>query len=432
MPAPMNKAPRSSRTPPVYPRYTLITHVKYIDPITRTAEDLDILIMREHPKDAGKIVAMDSDLKPTVSPLTRVRGSGLYACRGFVDLHAHIGEPFDMSKEDIATATAAAAAGGYSDILALPTTPSTWTDVETLDYLHSNAAAKGKIALHPATYLTVGNRGESLVDLEGLLARNSAFFDEGAASPALLYEAMARLAPSDALLIYRPDIPAISQTGDRKAAVAAASMALSSALSAAALTGCRLHITCISSQAEVELIRDARRRGVRITCDTAPQYFTLTSIDLFLHGNLAKVTPPLQSSADREAIVEALADGTIDCIVTDHTPELNKAPKTPLAQAASGMLGLQTAFALGMRELVQPGRIDFYRLIELLSIAPARILGIPDRLAPESPASVTLIDVNREYTLTEEMLCSKSKNCPWIKQSFQGVIKRNFAKISEK
>ncbi len=431
MPAPMNTS--TSRTPPVYPRYTLITHVKHIDPITRTAEDRDILMIREHPKDVGRILAMGSNLKPTVSPLTRVRGSGLCACRGFVDLHSHVCEPGAMYKEEIRTATASAADGGYSDIVALPSIPSAWNEGETVDYIRSNALARGRVALHTAAYLTVGNRGEVLADFEALLPKGVvAFFDEGAASPALLYTAMERLAKLGALLIYRPDIPAISQKGDKKSALAAASMALSAALSAAALTGCRLHITAISSQMEVELIRDARRRGVQVTCDTAPQYFTLTSTDLIYYGSLAKVTPPLQSSRDREAILEAIADGTIDCIVSDHTPEPSTDKDKPLALSPAGMVGLQSTFALGMRELVLTGRIDLYRLFDLLSTAPARILGLSDRLAPDQPAAVTLIDLSREYTLTEGMLSSKSKNCPWIGQSFQGVIKRNFAKSTEK
>lgn len=426
----MNK---STKAPAVYPRYTLITHAKFIDPVSRTADDTDILIVRERPGDVGRIVAMEQGLKPAVSPLTRVRGSGLYACRSFVDLHAHVGEPFEMHKEDISTATAAAAAGGYGDILALPTAPSHWKDHETVDYLHSNAAAKGKIALHAAAYLTMGNRGEEPADFERLVPRGTAaFFDEGAASPALLYTAMERLAKLGALLIYRPDIPSLSQKGDKRSALAAASLALSAALTAAALTGCRLHVTCVSSRMEIELIRDARRRGVSVTCDTAPQYFTLTAIDLFYHGSLAKVTPPLQSTDDREAIIEAIADGTIDCIVSDHTPENAADKQKPLAEAPSGIVGLQTTFALGMRELVQTGRIDLYRLIELLTTAPARILGLPPRLAPDLPAHLILLDIHREYTLTEGTLCSKSKNCPWLKHSFQGVIKRNFAKVSEK
>lgn len=430
MPASVNRT--QARSNPTYPRYTLITHVKFIDPIARTAEDRDILLVKEHSKDVGRILAIEAGLKPSVSPLTRVRGAGLFACRGFVDLHTHICEPGAMYKEEIRTATASAADGGYSDLLALPSIPHAWHEGETIDYIRSNAAARGRIALHPAAYLTVGGKGEELADLEGLSQKGvTVFFDDGTSSPALLYTAMERLAKLGALLIYRPNIPDLPHS-DRKTALAAASMALATALTASIFTGCRLHITTVSSEMEVNLIRDARSRGAKVTCDTAPQYFTLTATDLFYYGSLAKVDPPLQSSHDREAIVAAIADGTIDCIVSDHTPEPAIEKNKPLNLAPVGMIGLQTTFALGLRELVQTGHIDLYRLFELLSTAPARILGLPDALSIESPAAVTLIDLDREYILTEGILSSKSKNCPWIGQSFQGVIKRNFARISEK
>lgn len=428
MPSPINQ----SRVASVYPRYTLVTHIKRIDPLTRTAEDCDILMMRESARDIGKIIAIEPNLKPSVTPLTRVRGSGLYACRGFVDLHTHICEPGAMYKEDIRTATASAAEGGYSDLLVLPSIPPAWNEGETLDYLQSNARARGRIPLHIAAYLTVRNQGEVLADLEGLIQKGAvAFYEEGFASPALLYEAMKRLSQTNTLLIYRADTPSISQAGDRKSALAAECMALSAALTAAALTGCRLHVTTLSSKAEVQLIRKARECGVQVTCDTAPQYFTLTATDLIYYGSLAKISPPLQSAKDREAIIEAIADGTIDCIVSDHTPETAEDKRKPFASAPAGMIGLQTAFALGMRELVLTGRIDLYRLIELLSTAPARILGLSDSLAIDAPSTVTLLDLSREYTLTESMLASKSKNCPWVGQSFQGTVKRNFARLGD-
>ena len=337
-----------------------------------------------------------------------------------------------MYKEEIRTATASAADGGYSDILALPSIPHAWHEGETIDYIRSNAAARGRIALHPAAYLTVGGKGEEIADLEGLAQKGvTVFFDDGTASPALLYTAMKRLSKLGALLIYRPNTPDIFSS-DRNTALASASMALASALTASIFTDCRLHITTVSSEMEVNLIRDARRRGAKVSCDTAPQYFTLTATDLLYYGSLAKVDPPLQSSHDREAIVAAIADGTIDCIVSDHTPEPAVEKNKPIDSAPVGMIGLQTTFALGLRELVQTGHIDLYRLFELLSTAPARILGLHDCLAPDAPATITLIDLSREYILTDGMLSSKSKNCPWMKQAYLGVIKRNFARISER
>lgn len=431
MPAQLNG---SARRGAVYPRYTLLTHVRLIDTDARSGEICDILIARDSAKASGRIVAVGPNLKTDgYAPLTRVRGSGYYACRSFVDLHMHTCEPGAMYKEEIRTATAAAALGGYGDVLAIPSLPSAWQEGETLEYIYSNASVSGKIPLLAAAYLTKGNRGEVLSDLEGLRARGAAaFYEEGNASPALLYIAMERLSKLGALLILRCDTPLLSKRSEQTASSAAEAMALSSALTAAALTGCRLHLTLVSTALSIELIREARARGVRVTCDTAPQYFTLTSADRLYYGNLAKVSPPLRSRRDRDAILDAIADGTIDCIVSDHTPETAEDKRKPPADAPSGMIGLQTVFALGMRELVLTGRIDLYRLIDLLATNPARILGLSERITPDTPSKVTLLDLTREYTLSKEMLESKSQNCPWMGQSFQGSVMRNFSRINER
>lgn len=417
-----------------YPRYTLITHVRLIDPAARRSEDCDLLLVRRQAGAPASVAAIGTGLKPPVdAPVTRVRGTGLYACRSFVDLHLQVCEPGAMYKEDLRTATTAAASGGYGDALAIPSPAVIWHEEETLDYIRSNADASGRIPLQVAAHLTEGGKGTRIADLELLRTHGAAaFYDNGAASPALLYQAMERLAKIDGLLLLRPRIPALeSAVAPHKASATSEAAATASALTMAKATGCRLHLTLVSTALSVELIRAAKARGVSVTCDTAPQYFTLTRTDLLYYGNLAKVDPPLRSSVDREAILGALADGTIDCIVSDHTPEAAADKRKPAADAPAGMIGLQTAFALGMRELVLTGKLDLYRLIRLLSTNPARILGLPDAIVPGAPAKVTLIDLEHEYVLTEGMLDSKSKNCPWVGQSFQGIVKRNFSRKSE-
>ncbi|MBQ7355672.1 MAG: amidohydrolase family protein [Clostridia bacterium] len=418
-----------------YPRYTLITHVRLIDPVARRSEDCDLLLVRDSAGAPPTVAAIGIGLKPPAdAPITRVRGTGLYACRSFVDLHLQVCEPGAMYKEDLRTATAAAASGGYGDALAIPSPAVIWHEEETLDYIRSNADAVGRIPLQVAAHLTESGKGQRLSDLALLLSHHAAaFYDSGVASPALLYSAMEQLARTDTLLILRASIPALcSRTAPHKASATSEAAAVASALTMAEATGCRLHLTLISTALSVELIRTAKARGVKVTADTAPQYFTLTRADLLYYGNLAKVEPPLRSPSDRTAIIEALADGTIDCIVSDHTPETATDKRKSAADAPAGMIGLQTAFALGMRELVLTGKLDLYRLIELLSQNPARILGLPDTIAVGGPAKVTLIDLEHEYVLTEGMLDSKSKNCPWVGQSFQGIVKRNFSKLNEK
>ena len=418
----------------VYPRSTLITHVRLIDPPTHQNEDCDLLLIRESASTPTQIASIGVGLKPPAdAPVTRVRGTGLYACRSFVDLHMHVCEPGAMYKEDLRTATVAAASGGFGDVLAIPSPSVIWNEEETLDYIRSNAAAAGRIPVRVAAHLTRGGAGKELCDIDALLLHGAAaFYDDGVASPALLYAAMERLSRSDTLLLLRARTAGVTNAAaPLKAARAAEAAAVASALSMAEITGCRLHLTVISTGLSVDLIRAAKARGVRVTCDTAPQYFALTRADLLYYGNLAKVDPPLCSVADRDAIIAGLADGTIDCIVSDHTPETAADKRKAAADAPAGMIGLQTVFALGMRELVIPGRLDLYRLIELLSQNPARILGLPDAVTVGREAKITLLDLSREYTLTSALLDSRSQNCPWMGQTFQGIVKRNFSRNAE-
>lgn len=420
---------------------TLISHVRLIDPQKRSSEVCDILFRHSSGDRPSELLGIGQNLLPPnySGTLTRVRGAGFYACRAFVDLHMHTCEPGAMYKEDIRTSTLAAIKGGYGSLLALPDETSLdWQASDTLDYIYSNAAARSSCELRAAAYLTLHNKGEMLADLDRLIEHQAAaFYDEGHTPPALLYTAMKACAEKGALLILRPEEHTLSAGGAVNAPIArrmrclpippaAESAALATALTLAAETGCRLHITLVSTALSVALIREAKARGVKVTCDTAPQYFTLTQTDLPFYGTLAKVNPPLRSSADREAILTALADGTIDCIVSDHTPVLPEDKQRSVAQAPFGMIGLQSTFSLCMRELVLTGRIDIYRLIELLAHAPATILGLAPSLSVGSRADLNLLDLDREFLFTTDLLHSKTKNCPWIGQSMVGWVKRNF------
>ncbi len=420
---------------------TLISHVRLIDCQKRTAEDCDLLFRHQSGGRPSELLDIGKNLVPAnySGLLTKIRAAGLYACRAFVDLHMHTCEPGAMYKEDIRTATLAAVKGGYGTLLALPDeSGANWQAEETLDYIYSNAAARSSCELKAAAFLTVRNQGKKLCDFDRLNAHKAAaFYDDGHTPPALLYHAMKACAERNALLILRPEDHILSAGGAvnqpiarvlhcHPIAPAAETVPLAAALTLAAETNCRLHITLVSTALSVQLIREAKARGVKVTCDTAPQYFTLTQSDLPFYGSLAKVNPPLRSAEDREAVLTALADGTIDCIVSDHTPESTDEKHQSIADAAFGMIGLQSTFALGMRELVLTNRINIYRLIELLAEAPAAILGLPAGLKPGCRADLNLLDLNSEYTLVPGMLHSKSQNCPWIGQTFSGSVKRNF------
>jgi dihydroorotase len=420
------------------PRYTLIRNVRLLNPSDRTDESCDILLKKEAGDPIPTVEAVGKGLKaPTESVLT-VQGAGLFACRSFVDLHTHTCDPGNLSLEDIHTAGEAASAGGYGDALVIPYSPSPWTDGETLDYLRSNYQQNGAIDFHSAFYLTLQNRGQDLADLDGLFeAGVTAFYEEGNTPPALLYRGMERIASLGGLLILRCNLPALCPGGNpisKNAAVAAETAPLAAAIAMAEVTGCRLHVTLVSTAPAVEQIRAAKARGGKITCDTAPQYFTYDDRELFFQGGSVKVDPPLRKVSDKRAIIDGLADGTIDCIVSDHTPVAEKDKNCPIANAIPGMLGLQTAFGLALRELRalrEDGSpmLDLYRIVELFTTAPAKILGLPERVEVGAAAKLILLDLQREYTFTAKLLKSKSKNCPWVEQRFCGRAKYNFAKI---
>ncbi|MBQ7325402.1 MAG: amidohydrolase family protein [Clostridia bacterium] len=422
------------------PRYTLIRNVRLLSPSDQTDELCNILLKKEASDPIPTVEAIGKGITSPVDPILTIQGAGLLACRSFVDLHTHTCDPGNLPLEDIRTAGESAIAGGYGDALVIPYAPSPWSDGETLAYLHSNYRQSGLLTFHSAFYLTQQNRGQDLADLEGLFQSGvKAFYEEGYTPPALLYRGMERIASLGGLLILRCNLPALCPGGNpisKNAAVAAETAPLASAIAMAEATGCRLHVTLVSTAPAVEQIRAAKAKGLKITCDTAPQYFTYDDRELFFHGGAVKVDPPLRKVSDKRAIIGGLADGTIDCIVSDHTPVAEKDKTRSIADATPGILGLQTAFGLALRELHAPREdgtpmLDLYRIVELFTTAPAKILGLPERVEVGAPAKLILLDLQRKYTFTAALLKSKSKNCPWLEQGFSGRVKYNFAKIQK-
>ena len=422
------------------PQYTLITNVRLPDFTTQTNEVCDILLKREPSASLPVIEAIGKGLSPTVESLLKIQGAGLYACCSFVDLHTHTCDPGNLALEDIRHAGEGALAGGYGDVLALPYAPIHWKNSELITYLASNYATNGLLDFHQAFYLTEQNRGEALSDLEGLFAAGiHVFYEEGYASAALLFQGMERIAKLGGLLILRCNLPSLCPSGNpinARAAIAAETAPLSAAIAMAEATGCRLHITLISTAPAVEMIRAAKIRGVNITCDTAPQYFTYDDRELLFQGGPVKVDPPLRKASDKRAVIQGLADGTIDCIVSDHTPVAEEDKNCKTADAIPGMLGLQTAFGLALRELHALDRngspiMDVHAIIRLFTENPAKILGLSRSIEVGSPAKLILLDLNGEYTFTQKLLKSKSKNCPWTEQRLRGRVKYNFAKIQK-
>ena len=366
-----------------------------------------------------------------------IEANGDYALPAFVDLHCHLRDPGFTQKEDIVTGTAAAVAGGYKTVVAMPNTRPAADSPEIIDYEYKKAAGSGSCEVLPAACITVGSAGKKLVDFDILHNAGAvAFTDDGRPVPDanVMRDAMKRCSEKDYLIISHSEELSLSAGGvmnDGKTAhmlgvkgipESAESVAVAREILLAEETGCRLHLAHISSAASLDLIRSAKKRGARITCETCPHYFAFCDEDVAFYGANAKMSPPLRSRKSVGAVIEALADGTIDCISTDHAPHTEAEKKAGLVFAPNGITGLQTSFSAAVTYLLNEGFIDIYRLITLMSGKPSEILGLASGIKLGQKADIVIADLDKSFIVTENMLKSRSFNTPFLGLSLNGFI----------
>ncbi len=358
---------------------------------------------------------------------------GSYDIPAFIDMHCHLREPGFEYKEDIESGTKAAKAGGYYAVVNMPNTMPAADNPETLEYIRNRAEIAGHCVVYQTAAITVGQRGAELCDFKLLASCGAAAFtDDGRPVPdsAVMLEAMKRCSSLGLLIISHCEDLSISKGVINEGEVsgrlglagipnAAEDIITARDIILSEWTGCRLHIAHVSTRGSVRLIRDAKSRGVRVTAETCPHYFSLCDEDTEVIGTNAKMNPPLRNRSDVAAIKEALADGTLDCISTDHAPHSEEEKKRGLENAPNGIIGLQTAFSAAITYLVRPGYISLEKLCDLLSDNPAKILGI------KPPVKKITVFPDRKITYTSEMIVSKSKNSPFIGRDLYGVIKSN-------
>ena len=362
---------------------------------------------------------------------------GKYALPGFIDLHTHLREPGFEYKEDIVTGTAAAAAGGYTTVVAMPNTKPAVDSAEVIDFILSKAEREGSCTVLTTANITVGAKGEELVDFDALYKAGAvAFTDDGrpVSNPAVMREAMKRCAEKDYLIMSHSEELALAEGGAmnegptaKKLSVkgipdSAESVAVAREVLLAEETGCRLHICHVSTEASLNIIRDAKKRGVKVTCETCPHYFFFDDTAVEAYGVNAKMSPPLRSERCVKAVKAALADGTIDCISTDHAPHSEEEKSAGLEKAPNGITGIQTAFSASVTALLDTGVIDIFRLIELTSVKPAEIIGVRSGIEVGNPANICIADIGKKYTLEKSMLKSKSFNTPFIGITLSGTV----------
>ena len=355
--------------------------------------------------------------------------AGKVVAPGLVDLHVHFRDPGLEYKEDIESGSRAAARGGVTTVVCMPNTKPVIDNAALVQYVMNKGARTGLVNVLTTGCITKGQQGAELAEIGELKAAGAvAVTDDGRP---VLSSSLMRKALEYAKMF---DIPVMSHSEDldlvdggsmnegymstalglRGIPKAAESVAVSRDVLTAEQVGGRLHVCHVSTRNSIEAIRAAKRRGARITAETAPHYFTLTDETCAGFNTNAKMNPPLRDTDDIAAVIEGLQDGTLDAIATDHAPHHRDEKEVEFEQAYNGIVGLETSLGLGVTYLVRPGRLTMGQLIEKMSAAPAEIIGI-DRgtLGPGRPADIVVFDPEAAYTVDVREFASKGKNSPY-------------------
>src|SRR5882672_1601715 len=407
----------------------LIKNGRVVDPASKTDATLDVLLDGEKIKEvgpAGKIAApADAEI---------FDASGLIVAPGFIDLHAHLREPGQESSETIETGTRAAARGGFTAVCSMPNTKPVNDNASVTRFILDRAKVAGSVRVWPIGAASVGSNGEAIAEIAAMKdAGIVAVSDDG--KPI----ATARLARLVMDYCRSLDLPVIEHSEDvslasgavmregvtstrlglRGMPAAAESVCVARDVQLAQLTGARLHVAHLSAKGSLEQVRAAKAQGLRVTCEVTPHHFTLIDEDV-QYDSRFKMNPPLASREDRDALIVGLADGAVDAIATDHAPHEPALKDVEFDRAPFGILGFETALALGL-DLVHAGRISLMRLAELFTSGPARVLGMTRRIAENEPGDLTIFSTGHNWTFLAQESASKSRNSPFDGRTFRGA-----------
>ncbi len=400
----------------------LIRNGHVIDPANGIDEVTNVFI------DNGMISEVGVDAYLDGLDMEVIDASGKIVAPGLVDMHVHLREPGQEYKEDIESGTKAAVFGGVTSVACMPNTDPVCDNEAVVTYIKSKAAEVGYANVYPIGAVSKGQEGKFLAEIgEMAFAGAVAVSDDGhpVENSGLMRRAIEYSQMFDVIVISHCEDMALGEGDMNEGPVASAMglrgisraaeevMAARDAIIAEAVGG-RVHIAHISTKGSVEIIRQAKKRGVKITCETCPHYFALTEEACLGFNTNAKMNPPLRTAEDVAAIKEGLADGTIDCIVTDHAPHHPDEKECEFGLAKNGIVGLETSLGLGIKYLVKEGVLTMSRLIEKMSLNPSRILGISKgTLSPGHTADVVIFDPEKKWTVDITKLHSKGKNSPY-------------------
>ena len=409
----------------------LIKNGRIVDPVRQFDDIADILIEGKNIVKVGKNLEFDEN----DSNLRVIDASGLVAAPGLVDAHVHFRDPGFTYKEDIETGAKAAAKGGFTMVVCMANTKPAVDNLETLKYIQDKAAKTGIHILQVST-ITKGLQGKELVDMDAMAnAGACGFTDDGIPilNEKILVEAMEKareldlpvsLHEEDPAFIIRPGVNqgTVSEKLDYGGASRTAEDVMVARDVILALhTGASVCIQHISSGNSVELVRTAKKLGADVHAEATPHHFTLTEDAVLEYGALARMNPPLRTEKDRQEIIDGIKDGTIDMIVTDHAPHSMEEKAKPLADAPSGITGLETSLSLGIKSLVQPGHISLMKLMELMSKNPAEFYRMePASITEGAVADLVIFGENELWTV--DKFASKASNSPFKGWELPGKV----------
>lgn len=408
----------------------LLKNGRVIDPANNLDAVQDVLVAD------GKIEKLGKNLTaPAGAEVVDARGK--IVCPGFIDIHVHLREPGYEYKETVATGTRAAAAGGFTAVACMANTNPVNDNGAVTDYILARAKVEGAVRVYPIGAVTKNLKGEELAELAELAEAGCvAFSDDGKCvmNAGLYRRAMEYTLPFGVPLISHAEDATLcrgwamnegvvsTEIGLPGAPAAAEDVMVARDILLAELTGAHVHIAHLSTAGAVRLVRDGKARGVRVTAEVTPHHLVLTEEAVRTYDPNTKMAPPLRSKRDVEALIEGLADGTIDCIATDHAPHALSEKEGEFDLAAFGIVGLETAVALLMDRLVRPGLLPLATLVSRLSRDPARLLNLPGgSLAPGAPADVTVLDPDLPLTVDPARFRSKSRNTPFAGWTLTGA-----------
>ena len=407
----------------------LIKNATVVSPSDGINEKLDILVAD------GKIAELGENLN---ADCKTIDAEGLYAIPGLVDMHVHLRDPGQTQKEDIITGCNAAAAGGVTSLLAMPNTTPATDNGETVKYI-LDKAKDAKAHVYVAGSITKGLKSVEPTDIEELKNAGAiSLTDDGrpVENTKFLSDAMVKANElnmsvvahcEDLFLAGKGKInegEVSNQLGIAGIPATAEDCGTAREIALSAALDVPVHICHVSTKTSVALIRDAKNRGVKVTAETAPHYFSLTDKELLARDADFRMNPPLRTDLDREAIINGLLDGTLDAIATDHAPHTVE-DKADFEKAPNGSIGMETSLAVGITYLVKTGLMTFEQLVEKMSVNPAKILKIEaGNLQVGATADIAIVDLDEVWTVDVEKLHGKSKNTPFKNKTLCGKVKK--------